>query len=78
MEAATITLDYKNHLMRQNADMISPLISQNADMISPSISDDENSSLMIAGQLIIYDLDEEPPTARKVKRENGRVIYKLI
>ncbi|VDK79476.1 unnamed protein product [Litomosoides sigmodontis] len=46
-------------------------IGQNANTKLPSISDDENASLMIAGQLIIYDLDEEPPAARKVKRENG-------
>ncbi|VDN94040.1 unnamed protein product [Brugia pahangi] len=40
-----------NHLMAQNVDIISSTIHDNNGL----------GSTMIAGQLIIYDLDEEPP-----------------
>ncbi|EJW75124.1 hypothetical protein WUBG_13967, partial [Wuchereria bancrofti] len=47
------------------------LMAQNVDTVSPSIHDNNNglASTMIAGQLIIYDLDEEPPIASQLKNE---------
>ncbi|VDM12064.1 unnamed protein product [Wuchereria bancrofti] len=46
-------------------------MAQNVDTVSPSIHDNNNglASTMIAGQLIIYDLDEEPPIASQLKNE---------
>ncbi|VDM98551.1 unnamed protein product [Onchocerca ochengi] len=42
-------------------------ITKEIHTISPSIHDERTS--VIAGQLIIYDLDEEPPIASQLKRE---------
>ncbi|KAK6107209.1 Zona pellucida-like domain family protein [Brugia pahangi] len=48
-----------NHLMAQNVDIVSSTIHDNNGL----------GSTMIAGQLIIYDLDEEPPVANQLKNK---------
>lgn len=42
-----------------------------------SLRHDKSLSAMIAGQLIIYDLDEEPPIASQLSRKPGKVIAQL-
>uniref|UniRef100_A0A0R3S464 Uncharacterized protein n=1 Tax=Elaeophora elaphi TaxID=1147741 RepID=A0A0R3S464_9BILA len=64
VEASTAGLEDRNHLM-----------SGNIDSASPSMRNDESSASMIAGQLIVYDLDEEPPIASRIKRNKGKVIF---
>lgn len=63
VETSTIGMENKNNLMTQNV-----------ATVSPSMHNDENIATMIAGQLIIYDLDEEPPMASQLKREKGKVV----
>ncbi|EFO16167.2 hypothetical protein LOAG_12340 [Loa loa] len=63
VESSSIGLENKNHLMIQNI-----------DTISSSINNDQGPTSMIAGQLIIYDLDEEPPNISQLNKEKGNAL----
>ncbi|KAM3720852.1 Cuticlin-6 [Dirofilaria immitis] len=56
--AEIIAIDQKNRIN---------LMAKNTRTLSPSMLNDDRTSV-IAGQLIIYDLDEEPPITSQLKR----------